>query len=662
MATLSVTIGGKSTKAAQQLYKTITTIGLLPENDLTLPVTILGQAAPTTASKRGHSALDEYETTLMSIIKDGKGNWELKPMNKRVPVWVNNKKIKKHNLKEGDIIAIGDAELQFSLHDLVAPESESVGGAETGEGAGTNPSANTETGSSGGAHTTPGLTQEPKCDPGGDPYQKLFQFSLSLLGKHDLEKLLDGLLDAVIDITGADKGFLLLTAGEHPRVAAARSMDQAPIKDPESLLSDSIVRRTIAERKPLIVADAFNDSAFNASESVISLKLMSVMCVPLLDRGSILGILYVGNDSIANRFKHSSLEVLTIFAAQASLILKNAMLMNELRLDNQALRAKLEVQRFGDIIGSCDSMKAVFRRIDKVANTDINVLITGETGTGKELIAREIHRRSNRAKGPFITINCGAVPENLMESEFFGHVRGAFTGATVTRQGKFQAANGGTLFLDEIGEMNLGLQVKILRAIQEKVITKVGDTRAEPVDIRILAATNKDLQEEVVAGRFREDLYYRLNVIAIHLPPLRDREEDIMVIARYMLDKQNNEYNSQIKGFSSAAANAIKSYHWPGNIRQLENKIKRAVLLADKPLIGIEDLDLEPELLRPVMSMADAKELFQRRYINEILARNNGNRAKTARDLQVDPRTVFRHLEKEREQFPGMVQSYGDET
>jgi transcriptional regulator with GAF, ATPase, and Fis domain len=379
---------------------------------------------------------------------------------------------------------------------------------------------------------------------------------------------------------------------------------------------------------------------------VVNLKLTSVLCVPMLERGNTLGIIYVGNDNVAQLFDESHLELLTIFAAQASLILHNALLVNELKLDNTELRKKLEDQRYGDIVGACQGMRDVYKRIDKIALTDISVLITGETGTGKELIAREIHRHSPRAKGPFITINCGAIPENLLESELFGHVKGAFTGAVVTRPGKFQAAIGGTLFLDEIGEMPLQLQVKLLRALQEKVVYKVGENRGEAVDIRVVAATNKILEEEVKRNTFREDLYYRLNVVTLKLPPLRERGEDVIVLGRFFLQKYAKEFGSKVKGFTPAATVAMKKYAWPGNIRELENRLKKAVVLADKPLLGADDLDLKPENLDPIMPLLQAKEEFQKRYINEVLARNNGNRTKTAKDLGVDPRTIFRHLEK----------------
>ncbi|MFA9412353.1 MAG: sigma-54 interaction domain-containing protein, partial [Deltaproteobacteria bacterium] len=327
--------------------------------------------------------------------------------------------------------------------------------------------------------------------------------------------------------------------------------------------------------------------------------------------------------------------------------LQNAILLNQLTTDRDRIVEELEAQRFGDIIGSCPSLQEVFRRVEKVAAADINVLITGETGTGKELFARELHRRSNRVDGPLIVVNCGAIPENLMESELFGHVRGAFTGAVSTRQGSFQAADGGTLFLDEIGEMPLALQVKLLRALQERVVVKVGDTKPQSVDIRVLAATNRDLDAAIKDATFREDLYYRLNVVNLHLPPLRERGDDIVILAKFLLNKYAAEFGATVNGFTPKALDAMRSYDWPGNVRQLENRIKKAIVLADKTLIGPEDLDLGADQQRAVVPLTQAREDFTRQYILEVLERNGGNRTRTARDLGVDPRTVFRYLERD---------------
>jgi len=360
-----------------------------------------------------------------------------------------------------------------------------------------------------------------------------------------------------------------------------------------------------------------------------------------------MGLIYVGNDNVVNLFERKHLGLLSVFAAQASLIVSNAMLVNDLQLRNRELEGKIEEIHFGSIIGNCLPMREVYRKVEKVAAADVTVLIQGETGTGKELIAKELHNRSPRRNGPFITINCGAIPENLLESELFGHVRGAFTGATNTKPGKFQLADGGTLFLDEIGEMPLNLQVKLLRVLQEREVTKVGGTKPDIVDIRVVAATNKDIETAVANGEFREDLLYRINVVALHLPPLRARGDDIVLIATYLIEKYCKEFNVKSKGLSREVAIAMKKYAWPGNIRQLENRLKKAAILSDKAMISPEDLDLIPEVLNPILPLAAAKDEFQRRYINEVLELNNGNRTKTARDLGVDPRTIFRHLEKE---------------
>jgi len=478
--------------------------------------------------------------------------------------------------------------------------------------------------------------------------RSLHAFSEVLLGDHPIGALLERLMDEVIQITGADKGLLILLEGEELLVKVARNVGRENIDSALERVSDSIVNKVIQQKKALIVSDALHDEEFKSAQSVVNLKLSSVMCAPLMERGELFGLLYVGNDQVAHLFEEQDLEILTIFAAQASLLLRNAFLLNELRLDNQELRKKLDDSRYGELLGACSAMRDIYRKIDKISKTDVSVLITGETGTGKEVIAKEIHRRSRRADGPFVAINCGAIPENLLESEFFGHVRGAFTGAAQTRIGRFQSANKGTLFLDEIGEMPIHLQVKILRALQERVVTKVGDTRSEAIDIRVIAATNRDVLEAIREGTFREDLYYRLNVVSLHLPPLKERGDDIVVLARYFLQTFTKELDSKVRGFTPTAIGAMKRYAWPGNVRELENRVKKAVVLADRSLISAEDLELHPEILEPVMPLQQAKDEFQKRYINEILERNGGNRTKTAKDLGVDPRTIFRHLESER--------------
>jgi transcriptional regulator with GAF, ATPase, and Fis domain len=575
------------------LYKKITSLGSGPDNDVVLPDPLIGDA-------------------YASIHFDGQ-TYTITTLQRKAEVVVNGKKRSKHKLSHDDKLTIGSCELRFALvDDVQIPEEEEVS-------------------------TVADL----------DAYHKLFDFSEKLMHQRDLGELLDTLMDLVIEITNADKGFLILMEGDTLDIKVARNLKRENISDAVSQLSDSIVAKVVHSRRPVIISDAMHDAEFAAAKSVMQLRLSSVICVPLLDRGRLLGLIYVGNDSVIDLFQDQMMKALTVFASQASLIIANALLLDELRVDNRRLHERLEQFRFGEIVGTSPVMQQVFRRVEKIAPTDISVLITGETGTGKELIAREIHNRSPRTGKPFITINCGAIPENLLESELFGHVKGAFTGAVATKQGKFQAADGGTLFLDEIGELQLDLQVKLLRAIQERIVIRVGDTRPEPVDIRILAATNRDLEKEIAGGRFREDLYYRLNVVNLHLPPLRARGDDIVVVARYLLSRFTREFDARVKGFSPNATVAMRKHSWPGNIRELENRIKKAIVLCDSTVIGPDDLGLTADVLPSIMNLADAKEKFQREYINEVLALNNGNRTKTARDLGVDPRTIFRHLEKE---------------
>jgi transcriptional regulator with GAF, ATPase, and Fis domain len=252
-------------------------------------------------------------------------------------------------------------------------------------------------------------------------------------------------------------------------------------------------------------------------------------------------------------------------------------------------------------------------------------------------------------------VNCGAIPENLIESELFGHLKGAFTGAIANQLGKFQAADKGTIFLDEVGELPLQLQVKLLRVLQERQIQRVGEAKTTPIDVRVVAATNRDLADEVKHNRFREDLFCRLNVIGVVLPPLRERGDDVLLIARYLVKRFAKEYGREIdpaKAFGASAVHAMMRFGWPGNIRQLENHIKKALVLAEGPQIQAKDLDLEaPEGAKVedqlILPLTEAREAWQREYINRVLALNGGNRTKTARDLGVDPRTIFRHLEKE---------------
>ncbi|MFM2153774.1 MAG: hypothetical protein RL199_2209 [Pseudomonadota bacterium] len=536
------------------------------------------------------------------------------------PVLSGGRKVDRLRLRDGDTFQVGRSMLRLHLSPVRPPAPADV---------------------------------RPEADAPVEALRELHRFSETLLTRDDPDHTLEALVDGVVRLTGADKGFLVLVESDGFSVRVARGVDRSAIDAGAGRLSDSLLRRVLETRRPLVISDAAHDREFNASESVVRLSLCSVMCVPMLEAGEVTGLLYVGNDRFAARFDTRALAVVTIYAAQASLLLRNARLVQALSRENAALREVVDEVRLGEVVGSCEAMRALFHRVEKVAPTDVSVLVTGETGTGKELIARELHRRSTRKDGPFVTVNCGAIPEGLLESELFGHVKGAFTGAVTTRIGRFQAASGGTLFLDEVGELPAPLQVKLLRALQERVVTKVGDVRPETVDIRVVAATNRPLEEDLRTRRFREDLYYRLNVVRLHLPPLRERGEDVEVLARHLLFRVAAQLGRPVHGLTDEAREAVRAAPWPGNVRELENRLRKAVVLADGPLLTPDDLDLSPPLLQPVLPLADAVEAFKERYVDEVLRRNGDNRAQTARELGVDARTIFRTLERKRARVEG---------
>lgn len=535
------------------------------------------------------------------------------PLDRDAEVIVNGRKVKQARLEVWDVLRLGSMTLLYAADDLPLEARE--------------------------ASERKALSQlESLCD-----------FSRRLMEIHELNRVLEVLLDETLLLTKASKGFLIFIEQGRPCVKVARNIDRKDLPEEEALFSESIVQKALADGQPQLVSDALHNKEFSGCTSVIALRLASVMCVPLKVGGETLGALYLGTERLVDLFDIVILKTLMVYAAQAAMIVQHVQFLESLERDNARLKEDLRASRFGTLIGSCPGMQEVFNRIRRVAPTDVPVLILGETGTGKELVAREIHVRSPRANGPFVAINCGAIPENLLESELFGHVRGAFTGAVTTTIGKFQAAMGGTLFLDEIGELPMPLQVKLLRVLQDGQVCRVGSNRPERVDARIISATNKDLQAEVRAGRFREDLFYRICVVSVTLPPLRERGEDIEVLAQFFLNRFAKELDSPARGFTPEAMQAMKKYRWPGNIRELENRVRKAVLFADRPLIRLANLDLPDAFETEVVPLALARERFERDYVLSVLRQNHGNRTKTARDLGVDPRTIFRYIERERE-------------
>jgi len=332
---------------------------------------------------------------------------------------------------------------------------------------------------------------------------------------------------------------------------------------------------------------------------------------------------------------------------ELKVVLSRAFYLSQLEKEYHELQGRMSEDSFQGMLGTDPKMQEVFSAMRKVATTDAPVLIIGESGTGKELVAKALHRMSIRKMKPFIVINSGAIPETLLESELFGHEKGAFTGAHIQRKGRIEMANEGTLFLDEIGELSLSLQVKLLRFLQEQKIERVGGREEISVDTRILAATNVDLQKAIKEGRFREDLYYRLGVVTISLPPLRDRGGDILLLATALLKRYVNENNKKIKGFTSPAITALQEYGWPGNIRELENRVKRAVIMAEGPKVTPVDLELASQFAKyEGRGLKGAREALEKDFIQRALIKNKGNVTKAAEELGVSRPTLYELMEK----------------
>ena len=328
-------------------------------------------------------------------------------------------------------------------------------------------------------------------------------------------------------------------------------------------------------------------------------------------------------------------------------IVQRAVYVAQLERENRAMQQRLvNGGGFEGLLGDSPRMQQVFNSVRKVATSEAPVLILGESGTGKEVVARAVHRRSPRREGPFVAINCGAIPENLLESELFGHEKGSFTGAHAQRMGRFELASGGTLFLDEIGEMPLALQVKLLRFLQEHQIERVGGRTQVEVDARVLAATNKDLRLEMEEGRFREDLFYRLAVVTVKLPPLREREGDLRYLAQAFLRRFALESDREVPRFSEAALRAIDRHAWPGNVRELENRVRRAVIMAEGRRVTPADMELESPTPSAIRSLKEAREELERELVFSSLRRHNGKISRAAAELGVSRPTFYELMDK----------------
>ena len=416
----------------------------------------------------------------------------------------------------------------------------------------------------------------------------------AVLSNTHLSEVLQCIVDAAIRLVGAERGFVMFL-GDSGRLefAAARNMDRSAVTSPAGEVSRNIVSHVMESGETACLTDATSVQPFAEAESVTRLRLQSVLAVPLQVDGRTLGALYVENRHVSGVFTEADRRVIEAFAQHIATALRNAQTMGELRRTRDELQNALgERGRFPGVVGHSPAFLSVLDTIVTAARSDLAVLIEGESGTGKELLARTVHASSDRAEGPLVAANCAALPAPLLESELFGHVRGAFTGAAQDRKGLFATANRGTLFLDEVGEMPLPLQAKLLRVLQSGEFRRLGSDTVSRVDVRIVAATQQDLAKEVEAGRFRQDLFYRLNGVRVRVPPLRERREDVLLMAEHFLRSVPGAAERPISIHPDARL-ALVSYDYPGNVRELENIIRRAAVFASGGIIEPQHLPKE---------------------------------------------------------------------
>jgi Nif-specific regulatory protein len=455
----------------------------------------------------------------------------------------------------------------------------------------------------------------------------------------DRQHLLVEIMNAAFKILDAERGFIALADSNNGDLIYEYIRDDTSEKQPDELqVSKTIVHKVFKEGVSLLTYNALEDVDFEEAQSVKQYNIRSAICAPLLFRDTVLGVVYLDNRASEGIFCKDDLMFLMGMCHQAGIALGNSALHKEVVKKSQRLEKALKPQY--QIVGDSEAMKKVYKAMQKVSPTDVTVLIQGETGTGKELVARAIHSLSPRSEYPFVEVNCAAIPKDLIESELFGHEKGAFTGALKFRQGKFQSAHRGTIFLDEIGDMSVDTQAKVLRVLEQKEVQRVGSSESTRVDVRVIAATNKDLSQAVAAGTFREDLFYRLNVFTLKLPPLRERKEDILPLAEYFMAKR-------AKKISDKAQKLLLSHTWPGNIRELRNYIDRAIVLGDGQVIQPEDLPFslrtgDKVIPSPIGSLASLEESHIRRILRSV----NWRKIEAAKVLGITRQTLDNKIAK----------------
>jgi serine/threonine-protein kinase PknK len=522
-------------------------------------------------------------------------------------------------------------------------------------------------------------------EPETERLRQLLALNHRLLEERDPKRLLETIMDTAIELLGAERGFLILRDGERLAFRVARHLEGRGVENPDVEISTSIARHVLETGESVLTDDAAQDDRFRTLRSVSVLDLRSILCVRLQTRREIVGALYLDNRFERGTFDDADIALAEAFADQAALAIVNARLHREDARKRAALRrSRARIRRLAErlrealrkrtdalerareslarstselglryaydrIVGRSEAMRTVLRLADRVTDLSVPVLVRGESGTGKELLARAIHYNGPRRGSPFVSENCAAIPEGLLESELFGHVRGAFTGADRDATGLFELARGGTLLLDEIGDMSASMQGKILRVLEEEAIRKVGGREPIPVDFRLISATNRDLETLLEEGRFREDLYYRIKVVEITVPPLRERREDIPALVDHALGRVAAETASPARIVDAEAMGLLTAHAWPGNVRELVNEIRRACALAEGTITpaalsdDVRDSGSGSDDDRP---LKEAVEDLERRWIKEALRATKGNKTRAAERLGLSRLGLRKKMER----------------
>jgi len=472
----------------------------------------------------------------------------------------------------------------------------------------------------------------------------LLQTIVNAASCQDLDAFLQTAVDDVVTIAQAERGILFVPdAGGQLKPLVARDNGRQNLNELVGI-SRSIPQQVFEQKKSIFLLDTESEKeAAVHSQSVEMYHLRTVMCAPLRVGDRLPGVLYVDSHAKTGEYSATDLAIFEAVTNYLALTMENVRSVRaaQQRVEDRRLALEEEVAVLRSalanrkhLIGECAAMKLLYENVRKVAPVDATVLVLGESGTGKEAIAHVLHDLSPRSPKPFVVIDCAAIPETLLESELFGYEKGAFTGATSQKPGKLEVAQGGTVFLDEIGELSLALQVKLLRALEQRTINRVGGVDPIPIDIRLVAATNRNLEEMVKHGKFRQDLYFRLKVVSITLPPLRERGEDILLLADFFLGAANATNGRSVKGFSEEARGALAAHRWEGNIRELKHRVEQAVILSNNQYISTEDLGLTSGA-GSFVTLEAARDLFEKTYIVQALARHDYNITHAARELGI---------------------------